>query len=110
MKLADAQMRIPHNDMHGRAIFDGIRRGMEPFRAEEIYVWMDFDIDCNEYRVCAEVRLKGGSHISHVVRSNAWELADNPTSESVRIALEMEKGFRDREDFALAPLIYLGEN
>lgn len=111
MRLADAQQRIPHNDVHGQLIFDAIREGLWPFRAHIINVWTEYDIDRNEQKIVAEVRLMSGYTIAYIARANARDLADNLYGEVFRIAWEMRDAFRNREDFYdLPPLIYLGEN
>lgn len=105
-----AMGRLPHTDRHGEVLFDAVREGLWPFKADGIYIYLEYDIDYHRYRVLVEVRFKGNWHIAHSEYVDAWKLADDPDGEVWKLCPKFVHAFRNREDyFDLAPLIHLGE-
>lgn len=108
--LVDDRGHISEHNEYGSWVSYGIRQGMEPFRLKQIDILMDFDIDFNEYRILGAAVLMSGYTISYSSRVNACNLADYPGREMARVAKEMKEAFRNRMDWPLPPLVYLGEN
>lgn len=102
---------LPESDRHGRYIFDGVREGLEPFKAHMIQIYMDYDIDFNRYWVVVDVKFKSGWRLRHKEPVDRDDLLSDPDLEIFKIANLMRDAFRNREDFYdLAPLISLGDN
>ena len=98
------------SDRHTTAIFQAVTAGMEPFHLKQIDVYLDFDIDYHEYRVLAGAVLLNGYTISYSQIVNAWDLADYPDREMIRVAEAMFLAFRNREEWPVHDHITLGEN
>lgn len=108
LKMHDYFKYMPPND--GDLIFRAVQDGMAPFRLKQIDVYNEFDIDFNEYVVLAGAVLLSGYTFSHSERISAWDMADNPQSEYLRVANAMFKAFRNRADIRGIPSnIVLGE-
>lgn len=95
---------------YGRRLSDSISEGMAPFRIAMTKLYNDFDIDHNRYKVVGVAVLMSGREIGHHVFVDRDDLLAWPEYQIERIAQEFSKAFRNRSDYSLAPLIYLGEN
>lgn len=107
--LVDDRGRISEQNEYGSWVGYGVRKGMQPFRLKQIDIWMDFDIDFNEYRIGGAAVLLSGYTISYTSRVNAFDLADFPGREMSRVADELFKAFRNRMDRPVPDNIVLGE-
>lgn len=100
---------LPEGDIHGRYVWKGIREGIWPFRPRTINLYLEFDIDFNRYVLFVEIWFPD-YQIRSRVDINAFDLADDPLREAIKAGEQFKNKIRDREDFMLAPLIYLGDN
>lgn len=108
MKAED--LRLPHSDAHGPIIFAAVREGLSPFKAETIHIYMEYDADFHHYRLVIEAHFKSRWYMGYVEKVDAFKLAGDPNGEVEKLYPKILQAFRDREDYALAPLIHLGEN
>ena len=106
-----SSFRLSHSDPHGEVIFEAVREGLTPFKAEAIHLYMERDLDFNRFRLIIEVRFKGPWDIQHLEIIDADDLYSDPDLEIAKLYPKIVHAFRNREDyFDLAPLIYLGNN
>lgn len=103
---------LPHEDMHGRILFESVREGMSPFRPETISASLEFDIDVNRYWLFVEVVFKDGYRLAHGEHMEASLMYSDPDVEIFRVSKLMFNAFRNREDYhAFVPkTVELGEN
>lgn len=110
LEVMDALGRIPESDRHGADLFAAVREGLLPFKAHQIYTYLEYDIDYHRYWVIIEVIFKNGYRLNHKEFVDARDIAANPDMEMAKIAVLMLDAFRNRENFSIAPLICLGAN
>lgn len=97
------------DEQKSRLVFEFVAEGMWPFRLKSIDVYMDFDIDYNEYRVLAGAVLMNGYTIGFEERINAFDFSGDPDEEFLKVAVKMREAFRNREDhFPVPDNIVLG--
>lgn len=106
----DALGRIPETDLHGRAVWQGIREGLWPFKPKAIHLYFEHDIDFNRYRLLAEVNFGDGYWLKYFVFLDAWDLQDDLDGTVLKATEKMRNGFRNREAEPIHKKITLGEN
>jgi hypothetical protein len=109
VRLADAVLRLPHNDRHGEILFEAVREGLWPFKPHMIQAYMEYDIDFHRYWIYFEVVFKDGQRIAHKEKVDAWDMADQPYTEVNKLYPKFLAAFRNREDDPIPSNIVLGE-
>lgn len=95
---------------YGLRLSRAIAEGMAPFRIKKTLLYYEFDIDHNRYEVMAVAVLMNGQEIGYPVLVEREDLISWPEGQIEKLAQQVTRVFRDRADYALPPLIHLGEN
>lgn len=102
-------LEVEQDDRLSRVLFDAAREGMWPFRGDKIEIGLEYEIDFNRDRIWVEVYGTGWGFFASVLVDH-YDMLDIPEITVHKIAQEIVQLLRNREDYRLAPLIYLGEN
>lgn len=111
-------MEIRNNwfDFHGAlapgpVVAQGVADGLVPFQPRKIELYMDYDIDYNQYRIHATAIFQGGFRLTHSVQNVERDFLLNcPEMIAEEIGNTFFLAFRHRESCQPPTNIVLGEN
>lgn len=95
----------------GPMVAQGVVDGLAPFRPKSIELYMDYDIDYNQYQIHATAVFRGGHRLTRSAQHLDRDLMlGYPDEISPRIAEDLFLAFRYREIWLAPDNVILGEN
>lgn len=99
---------IPRGEDVAKPVFEGILEGFWPFKPRSVRLFMDFDIDYNQYRILSEVCF-GDFLFPHTEPVSRDDVLDDPYGVMLPLGQKFKEYYRHLEPLPNTHQHHLGE-